>query len=180
MKTIDLTQPLYHHMPVYPGDPEVLVEEIHQLDREGWNLRQLQLTTHLGTHVNVPYHMVVGGKTLDDFEIGVFMGKAKIYREGIEYNEQLGLIFRDQNIDRKLAQLLIDKKPKFIGLAEKFEFDLDLEKLLLEHDIISYENLANTEALPTNKAFEFQGLPLRIRGGDGSPVRAVAKIDIPY
>lgn len=176
MRIIDLTQPLYHQMPVYPGDPEVVIEEIHQLAREGWNLRQLQLTTHLGTHINLPYHMVADGKTLDDYKPEAFMGTATVYYEGIVYDETIGLIFRDQNIDRKLAQLLVDKKPKFIGLSEKFEFDLSLEKLLLEHDIISYENLANTTALPARESFTFYGLPLKIKGGDGSPVRAVAMI----
>lgn len=177
MKIIDLTQPLYHQMPVYPGDPEVLIEEIHQLTREGWNLRQLQLTTHLGTHVNVPHHMVAGGKRLDDYKLDSFMGQARIYQDGVKYDMATGLIFTDRNIDRNISQLLIDKKPKFVGLAAEFEFDLELEKLLLEHDIISYENLVNTGELPTQTEFDFFGMPLRIEGGDGSPVRSFAVLD---
>jgi len=58
MKIIDLSQTLYDHMPVYPGDPEVIIKEIHTINKEGWNLRNMTFTTHIGTHVNVPYHMV--------------------------------------------------------------------------------------------------------------------------
>lgn len=74
MKIVDLSQPLYDHMPVYPGDPEVLIKEIHTLDKEGWNLRNITLTTHIGTHVNVPYHMVKDGKRLDKFYVDFFLG----------------------------------------------------------------------------------------------------------
>ena len=72
MKIIDLSQELYDQMPVYPGDPEVIIKEIHTLDKEGWNLRSMAFTTHIGTHVNVPYHMVKGGKKLDKFALDNF------------------------------------------------------------------------------------------------------------
>ncbi len=41
--------------------------------------------------------------------------------------------------------------------------------------ITHYENLANLSAV-VGRRFEFFGLPLRIRGGTGSPVRAVAVV----
>lgn len=45
-----------------------------------------------------------------------------------------------------------------------------------ERGIHHYENLANLDQL-VGKRFTFVGLPLRIRGGTGSPVRAVALLD---
>ncbi|MEY2535338.1 MAG: hypothetical protein QOF29_3248 [bacterium] len=42
-----------------------------------------------------------------------------------------------------------------------------------EHGITHYENLANLDRL-LDRRFTFIGFPLRIRGGTGSPVRAVA------
>ena len=45
-----------------------------------------------------------------------------------------------------------------------------------EHGIVHYENLANLDKL-VGKRFTFIGFPLRIRGGTGSPVRAVAVLD---
>jgi kynurenine formamidase len=44
-----------------------------------------------------------------------------------------------------------------------------------ERGITHYENLANLDRLLDQK-FVFAGFPLRIRGGTGSPVRAVAII----
>jgi kynurenine formamidase len=45
-----------------------------------------------------------------------------------------------------------------------------------ERGIVHYENLANLGEL-VGKRFTFIGFPLRIRGGTGSPVRAVALLD---
>jgi len=161
-------------MPVFPGDPEVIIEEIHTLPKEGWNLRSLTLTTHIGTHVNVPYHMVEKGRRLTDFKLDAFCGEAELYKKGMTINPNKGIIFSTSNIDQSIAHLLIKIPPKFIGLSEKFEFDIVLEKLLLEHDIISFENLTNTDKLPDT--FMFYGMPLNISEADGSPVRAFAEV----
>ncbi|MBI3558808.1 cyclase family protein [Candidatus Gottesmanbacteria bacterium] len=170
MKIIDLTQPLFDGMEIYPGDPEVRIKEIHTLEKEGWRLKLLSFSSHIGTHVNVPYHMAKTGKTLDDLSLDNFAGECVIYEDGMDFDSNTGVIFKDQNIDQKITDKLIINSPRFIGLSAKFEFNVDLEKSLLEKGIISFENLVNTEELP-NKFF-FYGAPLKIKNGDGSPVRA--------
>lgn len=175
MKIIDLSQPLFDHMPVYPGDPEVVIEEIHALSKEGWNLKNMTISTHIGTHVNVPYHMVKNGNTLDDLSIDCFFGRSLLYKKSSVINNQVGIIFTNNNIDSTVANQLIKTPPKFIGLSANYEFDVEIERLLLKHGIISFENLINTQQLPP--AFTFYGVPLNIRGGDGSPVRAFAMFE---
>jgi len=174
MQIIDLSQILYDSMPVYPGDPEVIIKEIHTLDKEGWNLRNITFTTHIGTHVNVPYHMVKNGKRLDAYSLDNFFGETEIYKDGVQFSKDKGIIFRDQNIDKNIIEKMIKNQPKFIGLSEEFEFDIEIEKSLLRNGIISYENLINTEKLPN--FFIFYGIPLNIKESDGSPVRAFAQI----
>ena len=181
MKIIDLTQTIYEGMPVFPGDPAVKIEKVQTIDIEGWDLQTLLLSSHLGTHVNMPSHMIKDGKTLDNFSIDKFCGKAVIFNgkliidNGKWTGEPKGVIFREQNIDDRLANLIIERKPLFVGLAENHEFDIEIEKKLLEHEIISFENLANCEQLPDE--FTFYGLPLKIKEGNGSPVRAIAIIE---
>ncbi len=162
-------------MPVYPGDPEVSIQEVHSLESEGWNLREMTITTHLGTHVNVPYHMVEGGKTLEQYSLDAFFGPTTIFQENIKFNKNTGVIFRNQNIDQDIAELLIESPPKFVGLSADYDFDVELERLLLKQGVISFENLINTEKLP--KHFDFYAVPLNIPHSDGSPVRAFAVIN---
>lgn len=162
-------------MPVYPGDPEVLIRQIHTLTTEGWNLSSLTLTTHSGTHVNAPIHMTTAGKSLDAFPPERFTGPTVLYTSGMTLRHDTGVIFTTQNIDMALAEKLVASPPKFIGLSEEFEFDTAVEKYLLEHDVVCFENLTNTTKLP--EQFVFYGFPLKIKGGDGSPVRAVAAFE---
>ena len=88
----------------------------------------------------------------------------------------MGIIFSDHDIDMKMAQLLAKKEVKFVGLSQKYDFNLDAERYLLKEGIISFEKLAQTDKLPRNQQFEFYGVPLKIRDGDGSPMRAFAVI----
>lgn len=175
MKIIDLTLPLYTGMPVFPGDPEVLIELVATIEKDGWNMRRLQINTHDATHVNVPVHMVEEGKHLDDYALETFCGPAKIYSPDVSMEASLGYIFRDQNIDTAIAEEVKKVKPRFIGISSEFEWDIAIEKDLLAAGIIQYERLANTAALP--ESFYFYGMPLKIRAGDGSPVRAFAVIE---
>lgn len=56
--------------------------------------------------------------------------------------------------------------------------DLDFSGHLVcgEYDITNTENLCNLDKL-VNKRFLYFGLPLKIRGGSGSPIRAVALVE---
>lgn len=53
--------------------------------------------------------------------------------------------------------------------------EFPIHHILLGAGLVIIENLANLEALPPQD-FEFTALPLPIANGDGSPVRAVARI----
>lgn len=178
MNLIDLSQPLYDHMPVYPGDPEVEIKQVLTIAKDGWNMNTISLPAHIATHVNVPIHGVEHGKTLDDFAMDSFMGPAVMFQNIESVQANVGLLFPDATISDEVIQKIITVKPKFIGVQGYFESESELanEKLLLKADIISYEGLVNIDKLPVNTTFTFYGFPLKIKAGDGSPVRAVAVI----
>lgn len=73
---------------------------------------------------------------------------------------------------KHLDQILVSN-PGFVGGS----ISESLERALLKNNIITYTNLINLELLPKNQTFMFYGLPLKIKAGDGSPVRAIAIID---
>jgi arylformamidase len=175
MRIIDLTLPMYSGMAVFPGDPEVVIEPVQTYARDGWNMQRLHINTHDGTHVNVPIHGTAKGKSLDDYGAGDFCGAAEIYEPSWTLTSSVGILFRDRNIDCAIAKTIKAARPRFVGLSYSFEFDMNIERELLEAGIISYERLCNLEKLP--KRFQFFGMPLKIRRGDGSPVRAFAILD---
>ena len=104
MRLIDLSLPLHTGMPVYPGDPEPVISLIHTIERNGWELRRLEINAHDGTHVNVPSHMIVGAKCLDEYVLADFCGPARIYAPELAMSAAEGVIFADCNIEAALAE----------------------------------------------------------------------------
>ena len=175
MKTIDLSTPLYHNMPVFPGDPEVIFKGIEQnFDGIGFYMQQMTLCTHDGTHVNVPAHTNKGGKTLDQYPVDAFFGPAVVYESEDDIAEGVGLIFSEKvSFTMDVAEKAIAAGVPFVGLEG--EFDLAVEEMTLAKGLISYERLVNVDQLP--KHFMFHGVPLSIKDADGSPVRAFAVVE---
>ncbi|MBN1196712.1 MAG: cyclase family protein [Candidatus Aminicenantes bacterium] len=77
MKIVDLTHPLETGMPVYPGTPAVEVEPLATVDAQGFRETRLSFTSHTGTHVDAPAHMLDGGRRLEDYPPETFMGTAR-------------------------------------------------------------------------------------------------------
>ena len=58
MKIIDITKPLAQNMPSYPGDPNVLLEELI-IHNSGIPVvtSKIQMGSHSGTHIAAPAHI---------------------------------------------------------------------------------------------------------------------------
>jgi len=80
MRIIDLTHPLEPGMPVYPGTPPVKIEPLAAMEEDGFREARLHLTSHTGTHMDAPAHMLCGGKRLDELNPESFMGTARCLR----------------------------------------------------------------------------------------------------
>lgn len=65
MKTIDLSHLIHTGMPVYPGDETPNVRRTRFIKRDGFAETSLNLTTHVGTHVDTPAHLFTEAPTLD-------------------------------------------------------------------------------------------------------------------
>jgi len=172
MKIIDLSLTIYNGMQTFPGDPEVCINVVHNYQEHTWQLRNLSFGSHTGTHVDAFSHMDPQGGTLDQISLEHFFGRA-VAVERIDVLPVLtGLIFI-KDIGIEALNAILSAKPPFVGglISQK------LERKLLENKIVTYTNLTNLELLPVNKEFLFSGLPLKIKDGDGSPVRAVAILD---
>jgi len=173
MVVIDLSVSIYSGMKVYPGDPEVSVDVAHTYKDKGWQLRKITMGSHTGTHVDAFSHMDEKGKKLDEIPLDCFFGESYIANAEEPFPVKSGLFFLSK-VGLESFEQIIRVCPLFVG----GEIDQSLEKALLCAGIITYTNLINLDLLPTDRSFMFYGFPLKIRDGDGSPVRAVAVIGI--
>ncbi len=77
-KIIDLTHSVAPDMPVFPGDPPVNFRVAAEIPRDGFRETELTISSHTGTHVDAPSHVVPGGLTLDRLPMTSFFGTAVV------------------------------------------------------------------------------------------------------
>ncbi|MDP7610058.1 MAG: cyclase family protein [Candidatus Marinimicrobia bacterium] len=204
MKFVDLSHPMSNAMPTYPSDPDISIIREKDIDTDNSLLHSFKMGTHTGTHLDVPAHVIPGGKTIDNFTLSSFTGSAvKVDKDsyysldqvideidGVVYDSGWYRHFNDPEVfygpDRlmipeKLIEKAVEMKIKFFGCdSPSVDVIGSKEKpahhALLGSDIIIYESLNNLHQLPLLTPFEFYGFPLPFNGLDGSPVRAVGII----
>ncbi len=212
-KLIDLSHPLEHGQLNFPFDPKICVIPHNTIASIGYNITQLSLSTHQGTHLDAPYHFYDDGKTLDQMRLEQFCGpatlidlapgshlKAKtpltlemfqahakkfrpgakiIYRTGWSRKFGTPEFFSDfPTLTLEAARWIADRRIGLLGMdtpTPSTEW-MECHHILLKRgvEIVIVEGLTNLEKLPAQ--FTFIGLPLNIKGRDGSPIRAVAEV----
>ena len=63
MKYIDLSHKIDNDIPVYPGDIEVSLIQIKNIETDKYNAFSFYSTLHAGTHIDCPMHLLDEDKT---------------------------------------------------------------------------------------------------------------------
>ena len=201
MKFIDLSILLTKDTPVYPGEPSVEISRQATQTNDGFTQHGIVLSTHVGTHVDAPLHMIDGGQTLEAFSIGHLIGPGIVFdvRDGwntdfiVDHTLEpasIVLFYTDwisrysepayyqqyEAVPEAIAHWLVEQKANAVG------FDMSgpdyppfaIHKLLLGNNILIIENLTNLGQLPKD-GFRIIGLPLHV-DLDGSPIRVIAEL----
>ena len=64
MKVIDLTLTISEQIPTFPGSPQPNFINWETLEKDGYNLELLFLSSHTGTHIDAPYHFLKDGQKI--------------------------------------------------------------------------------------------------------------------
>lgn len=74
MKIIDLSHTITPNMPAYPGTEPPVFDEPTTIDTDGFLEKKITMFSHTGTHLDAPAHILKNTKTLDQMDIGQFIG----------------------------------------------------------------------------------------------------------
>ena len=187
---IDLSLPLGEETPTYPGDPAVKIRPWAFIERDGYYMNALKLGEHSGTHVDAPAHFIPGGKTVDEMPLERFIGDAFVLdvRSGVGgvkldeipdsgyYDKIVLFLTGGRELSPEVALFLVAQGVKAVGTDAMSIGGETVHTILLTAEVPVFENLANLEKL-VGKTFTFIAFPLKIEGGSGSPVRAVAVVE---
>jgi arylformamidase len=201
----DITIPVSPALPVFPGDPPVRIEPVTRIAKgDSANVSHISMSSHCGSHIDVSLHYNDHGVSVDHLPLTLLMGDALVadLRGHTEIDAKalarlpLGgverLLLRTDNsllwdregfyeeyahLTRDGAAFLVEKKIRLVGIdylsIERFDGDGEVHRLLLGNGTVVLEGL-NLDGIEGGE-YELICLPLKIKGGDGAPVRAVLR-----
>jgi len=208
MEVVDLTLPLFSGCPSFPGQPQVTVFPWHDISSHGHRTHVCFMADHTGTHVDLPAHFLLEGKTVEAMDLERFIGRALTFdvssltgrgvirlsefQTFLREEEMEGAIIllhtgmdvlfgkgeyfeKEVGISEEVARFLVEKKIKGVGIdAPSIDpYPFEVHRILLAHEILIFESLTNLKALVERTA-TFFGVPLKLTGCSGSPIRAFA------
>ena len=207
MKIYDVSRPIQVDMAVYKNKdfkkPSWRIDT--RYEDTTVNESSLCMNLHTGTHVDAPFHMIDGGTTMEDIDLDLYMGRARlidisgveefIHKKELEPHDiqpEERIIIRTRNsysdefdpnfvyIEEDAAAYLRDIGIKTLGIdamsIERGKKDHPTHSIILGAGIGVIEDM-RLKDVPIGE-YELRALPLRLVGAEASPVRAILiKID---
>jgi len=202
----DVTVPITNSMPVWPGDPPVRLTAKSHRSRDNTHtvwVTSIEMGSHTGTHIDAPFHMIDGGKRLEEFPLDVLTGKATVFEiAGVRSlgQEQLAklnwkgverVLFKTENsnhwndgkfyeefvyLEPDGAEFLVQQGVWLVGI-DYLSIDKYKSAAHPSHFVLLQKNIPILEGLNLNAVppgeYTLVALPLNIQGADGAPARVI-------
>ena len=163
------------------------------------------MSMHAGTHMDAPFHFVPDGKTIDELALDLFIGPALVHAvetkrtieaehvDAMELDGVTRVLFKTRNSELlqrrsyepdfvafsvEAAEALVGRGVKLVGLdylsvAHAGEEQVPVHRAFLDRGVALLEGIDLSEIEPGR--YELICFPIRIRGADGAPCRAVLR-----
>ncbi len=173
----------------YPGDPTPKVNRISKMENgDLYNLSEISMCAHNGTHIDAPAHFIKDGKTIDQIPLDYFVGECYVcsHKGNItkEYAHNILNIINDIDkilikgdaiLIKEAAEIFKNSNIKLIGTESQsvgpIESPMEVHKILLGANIVLLEGI-NLKNVDDGKYF-LCAQPLNFKGIEGSPCRAI-------
>lgn len=155
-KIIDLSLKLHNDMAIYPGDPPISIKPFRSMPEDRVNMLELKMSTHHGTHIDVPLHQVADGESLDQYYPPAFvkhttkldmvpesLGPGIVQKEGILYRQVITFDDLAPHAEQlKLVEaVVIHTGYGRVLLKDKADEDFPYLEVKAAEMLASYENI---------------------------------------
>jgi len=182
MRIHDVSLPISRDMPVWPGDPAVVLEKVSSMDAGAHaNVSRLACGVHTGTHVDAPHHFMNDDRTVESLSLEVLVGPALL----VQIPEQVKVVNADAlekaAIPSGTERLLLKTRNSHLWECAESEFfsgfvgiSADGAKWLVQHNIrligIDYLSIAPyKQSVPTHRVLLEAGVII-VEGMDLSAI----------
>ena len=187
MKIYDISQEVFS-CAVYPGDPKPEKQTLSSTAAgDLYNLTAFSMCAHNGTHIDVPFHFLGDGKTVEQMDLEHFVGDCFLARHHgpVTAPDAQAILSRAVGIRRILIAgdatvteeaatvfsgsgiLLLGNESQTVGPENA---PMAVHKILLHRDTVLLEGVVLTN-IPEGR-YLLNAAPLNLAGADGAPCRA--------
>lgn len=202
MDIYDISQTLSPTTAIWPGDPGFEMRSVQSIRRgDPVNLSDIRMGSHTGTHIDAPLHVQERGDDVAAMRLDRFIGPARVISvpgrlpidattlRQCDWAGVQRVLFKTRTVStpesfsaefasltEDAALFLVDRGMLLVGIdapsIDAFEnADLRAHRVFSRHGVPILEGIRLDEAPPGD--YQLACLPLRLAGGDGSPVRAI-------
>ena len=167
-----------------------------------YNVSQLMMGSHTGTHIDAPYHFEPNGRTIDEISLDACIGPCRVVEipDAVAITERhvaaanLGktgrILFKTRNsklwgkkfqrnftyITPDAAKFLVKRGVRLVGIDYLSVEQFGSEDFMTHHTLLR-KRVVILEGIDLSRVkpgdYDLIVLPLKILGGDGSPSRAL-------
>ncbi|WP_203334863.1 cyclase family protein [Planococcus beigongshangi] len=197
----DISMELYTGAPQWPGDrPFEYALSVTKEQSGSVNVGEVKTSTHMGTHIDSPFHYDDNGIKIEEMPLEVYLSSAQVVdAQGLTHIGTENLPEPEEGVSAILLKTCSwqdrtrfpETWPIFSGAIAEWMAEKNIR--LLGVDLPSVDS-KNSKELPMHQAmnanhryilegivlddvvpgvYQLSALPLKIKGADGSPVRAV-------
>jgi arylformamidase len=205
MTLVDISPVIDANIGVWPGDtPFVRTVNVDMNVGANLTLSDIRTTLHVGAHTDAPSHYVEAGEDIASRSLEYYVGACDVVHVDVQRGERImpshlfeksivspRVLFRTGTFpdphawnddfaafSPELIDALHARGVILVGIDTPSVDPFD-SKELEAHQALARHDMANLEGLVLDRVaegrYELIALPLRIRGGDASPVRAVLR-----
>ena len=77
-KIIDISLDLSNSTIVYPGNVPITLDNHTLMPEHSSHLSKIVMGSHSGTHIDAPLHAMIGGSTIDELPLDIFVGDCRV------------------------------------------------------------------------------------------------------
>jgi arylformamidase len=126
MTIYDITLTISPDMPVWPGDPAVVLEPVRSMDAGAHaNVSRLACSTHTGTHVDAPHHFLNDRRTVESLPLDILTGPALVVQLPAEVEVVTAEVLERASIPAGTLRLLLKTRNSQIWARGEKAFQPD-------------------------------------------------------
>ena len=202
-KIFDISPYISSSTAVFPGDTQFQRNELMSTqDGDHLSLSFIKTTLHIGAHTDAPNHYHKNGLDIASRDINYYLGECQVIEVKLKKKERITsrhienikvtaprILFKtnsytnpDQwtsdfnSLSAGLVDYLAKKNVKLIGIDTPSvdpsdDKNLESHLAIYQHDMAILEGITLSEVKPGQ--YKLIAIPLKIKGADASPVRAI-------